>query len=392
MGLCAKQKLTTPAADFGGDPSRVTIYGQSAGAGSVRALLASPPARSLFSAAIAGSNLGGYDYGTTYSKYYTIEQEYQAAGMAVVNASGCDGQADVVACLSAVPPSTLVNQSTVARFVVVDGKYIVADQLDVTHRSKTANVPTLWGVMAEDGAPFLPYVTAGETRRQALQSVLPSPYQQAATADTSLFPIPSSMTNSSLNLFNLTAQVGTDVIFRCVDQATVYSALNHGVFPNAWFYQFERSYQTPGFDVNAPTCDAPKTKERPNGDTRLPYLRCHSGDLYYEFGTLGESRLPYRDELDLDFTRLIMDYWSSFVRSHDPNPSTDYLEKRGYGQTIDLIRKSGQWRPVGKSKQGSVRLLDVPPRQSTYQRQQQCEVEGLPGEICLSHGYRYSAV
>jgi para-nitrobenzyl esterase len=42
-------------AEFGGDPDRVTIFGQSAGGGSVCCLLASPLARGLFGAAIAQS-------------------------------------------------------------------------------------------------------------------------------------------------------------------------------------------------------------------------------------------------------------------------------------------------------------------------------------------------
>lgn len=59
---------------FGGDPKRITIAGQSAGAGSVRVMLGSPKAIGKFQGAVAMSNLGldfalglGSGYGTTYS-------------------------------------------------------------------------------------------------------------------------------------------------------------------------------------------------------------------------------------------------------------------------------------------------------------------------------------
>ncbi len=47
-------------ASFGGDPDQVTVAGQSAGAGSIAALLAMEPARGLFRRAITHSVPGGY--------------------------------------------------------------------------------------------------------------------------------------------------------------------------------------------------------------------------------------------------------------------------------------------------------------------------------------------
>lgn len=46
-------------AAFGGDPNHITLFGQSAGAGSIRALLGSPKADGLFQGAILQSNLAG---------------------------------------------------------------------------------------------------------------------------------------------------------------------------------------------------------------------------------------------------------------------------------------------------------------------------------------------
>src|SRR6201992_2024428 len=47
-------------AGFGGDPGQVTVFGESAGAGSVASLLAMPPAAGLFQRAIAQSTPGTF--------------------------------------------------------------------------------------------------------------------------------------------------------------------------------------------------------------------------------------------------------------------------------------------------------------------------------------------
>ena len=90
--------------------------------------------------------------------------------------------------------------------------------------------------------------------------------------DSGLFPEPSG-SNATLNVFNVTARLITDVEFRCLDQAAAISAVKHNVFRNTWFYEFNKSYQTPGFDPNAPVCDAPKDAAHPLGDTSQEYFK-----------------------------------------------------------------------------------------------------------------------
>ena len=113
--------------NFGGDPDRVTIFGQSAGAGSVRALIASPKAAGKFSSAIMLSNLGGIGYGTTYSKYYTIDEEVSVAANSILAATNCTSAASQVDCLRALPATTLTALGG-ARYIVVDGTYITSSE------------------------------------------------------------------------------------------------------------------------------------------------------------------------------------------------------------------------------------------------------------------------
>ncbi len=99
----------------------------SAGAGSVRVLLGSPPAKGKFSGAVAMSNLGGGvdlglsgNYATTYSSYLSVPESYALVGQNIFLAAGC-AQASLeaqIACLELVPALKLVGLSSVARYVV----------------------------------------------------------------------------------------------------------------------------------------------------------------------------------------------------------------------------------------------------------------------------------
>lgn len=103
---------------FGGDPDRITIFGQSAGAGSVRALLQSPKAFGKYAAAIQMSNLAGVGYATTYSQYYTIAQEQSLVANPILAATGCNNATDALACLKTIDGNALVNLPTVARCAI----------------------------------------------------------------------------------------------------------------------------------------------------------------------------------------------------------------------------------------------------------------------------------
>ncbi|KAI1296158.1 Alpha/Beta hydrolase protein [Xylaria venustula] len=352
--------------NFGGDPDRITIFGQSAGAGSVRAMIASPKAIGKFAAAIPLSNLGGINYGTTYSKYMTIDQEVDEVGNAILASTNCTGASSQIQCLRSIQASELSNLGTVARYLVVDGTYLVSDELDLSKGSKLP-IHLLIGTTRDDGAAFIGY-PASANQTSYLSSLgfdVPS---------SELFPVPN-ITNRTLGLFNMTARLATDGIFRCIDQATTYAALSDDLLGSIYYYEFNRTYQTtswPQLDV----CEPPKSTQYPFGDPNGEYFKCHSGELYYLFGNLARESLPMRDDHDLPFQQFVTDTFSSFARTYNPNPDAAYLLARGYTNTTRDIARNGIWEPATKQNRMK-RILQWPNLDSPFSEMEQCQELGL---------------
>lgn len=260
---------------FGGDASRITIFGQSAGAASVRALMASPVAIGKYAAAIQQSNLAGSNFAATYSNWLNISAEVELAARPLLNATGCTNATSKVDCLRGVDPYQLANYTAfAAKYPVVDGTYLTTGELVLTGEGPAAKVPLMMGFMRDDGGSFFQY----PKRKVSIEEFLPTINFPLNASELALYPVPDS-SNATLNVYNTSVLVLTNGEFRCLDTATAYSGVKNGVFEDVYFYQFNRSYQLgPGFpDANAPVCDAPIEPGYPYGNPNKEYFKCHSG-------------------------------------------------------------------------------------------------------------------
>ena len=134
-------------AEFGGNPARVTIFGQSAGAENIYALLASPAAAGLFSAAAMESSyaIKGGLIGNNVADAYP----WYAALPSLVN---CDTAPDVLACLRAVPADVLVQTSlnaTATGWINIEPIVVPEDPFSRLQRFGTT-VPLLIGTNSDE--------------------------------------------------------------------------------------------------------------------------------------------------------------------------------------------------------------------------------------------------
>lgn len=363
-------------AKFGGDPKKITIIGESAGAGSVRTLLGSPLAIGMFQGAIAMSNLGGGvdlgldgNYGTTYSSYYTVNESYTVAGPQIFNGSNCtqSSLSGKIACLRTVNATDLVSLDTVARYVVQDGTIVNSSQLNVLHKNAgSAHVPIMFGVAANDGASFStisPTPVQNETQGLMVGLSINESYARAII-ESDLFPYYDTG-NKTFDSFNVSQRVATDNTFRCIDQATVYAGASTGTFPAAYYYQFERAIN--GYNPeNVP--GAPITPGYPNGNPNLPYFKLHGADMDWAFGNF---YVPLRDANDLYSVQLVSGYFAEFIKSGQPNPPVEYLKARGYTKTLQGVQQSGPWPKVSNAT-GPIKHLNYPSLTGTFVDLPQC--------------------
>jgi para-nitrobenzyl esterase len=271
-------------AAFGGNPKKVTIFGESAGSEDVCLHVVSPGSRGLFQRAISESG------GCTTRQPTADDGATQAQRLAA--AVGCEGVGDVLGCLREVPVETLLAQLPASTEIstfgpVVDGGVLPDQPRTLFDGGKFAKVPYLLGSNADEGTLFfigVPPVTTDAEYSAALQS------RYGALADQVAAVYPSASFASPQAAL---VRAFGDEILVCPTYDTARRVAAAGT--PAYLYNFARPIPIPEL--------AP-----------LNLGATHGAEIAYVFGSVVPS-----DPADQRLGSAMRGYWTQFANKGNPN-------------------------------------------------------------------------